>query len=419
MIKSTKSTINFSNYTLNNGLRVIVQPDNNTNLAAVNLIYKVGSRDEDPDQTGFAHLFEHLMFGGSKNIPDFDTPLQFAGGENNAFTNSDYTNYYITLPTQHLETAFWLESDRMLQLDFSLKSLEVQKKVVIEEFKQNYLNQPYGDIWHILRDLTYKKHPYRWPTIGLDPKHIENANINQVKSFFYKHYGPNNAILSVVGKVDPNEVIGLAEKWFAGIPTIQTENRNIVQEPRQNKLKMIEVFRDVPTEVIFHCFHTLGRSTKEFYVADLLTDILAGGQSSRLFQKLTKKKGIATEADAFITGELDPGLFVLKGMPVDGVDLPELSQELLQEVGMIASSGLTKKELTKVKNKSEANFLYAKTSILNRAINLGYYTLLGNTELINSDIENYQSVTEEDLVDYANKVLTLNNMSTLFYRKKN
>jgi zinc protease len=295
--------ITFHKFTLANGLRVIVHQDPSTPIAAFNLVYDVGARDEREEQTGFAHLFEHLMFGGSKNIPDFDKPLQMAGGQSNAFTSNDITNYYNTLPLQNLETAFWLESDRMNELAFTEKSLEVQRSVVIEEFKQRYLNQPYGDLWLLLRPLAYEVHPYKWATIGKEISHIENATMDDVKSFFYKHYGPQNAVLCIAGDVQLDEIKSLTEKYFGTIEKRPKYERNLPVEPIQTSFRKLEVHRPVPNDQLVLAFKMEGRMHPDYYVADLISDILSRGQSSRLYKKLIIDNPKFIDINAYISGK--------------------------------------------------------------------------------------------------------------------
>lgn len=408
--------VHFQEHTLANGLKIIVHPDHASELAAINLIYDVGARDEDPDKTGFAHLFEHLMFGGSVNIPDYDQPLQWAGGENNAFTNNDFTNYYITLPHQNLETGFWLESDRMLQLDFSQKSLDVQKKVVVEEFNQRYFNQPYGDIWLLLRPLAYQVHPYSWPTIGKEISHIEQAQLKDVKQFFYEHYAPNNAILSIAGKVDPEKVFQQADKWFGDVPRRKLKKRALPAEPAQLEARFLEVSRRVPSDVIYIVFHMSDRLSTDYYRADLLSDILSNGPSSRLFRRFLKDDQSFTEVNAYITGERDPGLFVVTAKPKSGIPLEKAESLLLEELEKLKNELIPPKELEKVKNKVEANFTYGQTSILNKAMNLGLFSLLGKTEWVNTEMERYHSIQAEHLMEFAQKTFVKNNSTTLYYR---
>lgn len=403
---------------LSNGLRVLVNQDKSSPLAAMNIVYDVGARDEDPELTGFAHLFEHLMFGGSINIPDFDKPLQLAGGENNAFTNNDITNFYLNLPARNIETGFWLESDRMMSLDFSQKGLDIQKKVVIEEFKQRYLNQPYGDVWLNLRPLAYKKHPYKWATIGKEISHVEKANLDNVKSFFYKHYAPNNAILSLSGNIYPDVAFSLAEKWFGPIEKREVPVRNLPVEPAQLKEERLYLYRKVPADSIYLAFHKEGRLSDSFYPTDLISDLLGSGKSSRLNQKLVKELGIFANVDAYITGDIDPGLFIVTGKLLDGITLEKAEGEIWKVLDSLISEPLPEKELEKVKNKFEANFIYGQSSILNKAMNMGFYELLGSAKMIGDEIPRYRKVSTEDISGTAKKLFRKENCSSLFYHSE-
>ncbi|MEE4177131.1 MAG: pitrilysin family protein [Bacteroides sp.] len=381
--------VGFERQVLKNGLRVIVHRDSSTPLAAVNVLYDVGARDENPDRTGFAHLFEHLMFEGSVNIPDFDTRLQDAGGENNAFTTNDLTNYYETLPAQNLETAFWLESDRMLSLAFSEEKLAVQKNVVIEEFRQSYLNQPYGDVWMLLRPLAYQRHPYMWPTIGKDITHIRDASMEDVKHFFKKFYHPGNAILTVSGNVEPDDVFMLAEKWFGDIPPGEPYIRNLPQEPVQTKTRYLKAEREVPFDQIFMAFPCCGRAEEAFHATDLLSDLLSNGGSSRLVQHLVKGKRILSEVNAYLTGSLDPGLFIVTGKLHEETSMEEAKEALLAELEVLKHEPVGERELQKVKNKAESSHIYSESNALAKAINLAYYELLGDPGMLDHQPELY------------------------------
>ena len=407
--------ISFQKHTLSNGLRVLVHEDITTPLAAVNVLYDVGSRDENPERTGFAHLFEHLMFGGSQNIPDYDGPVQLAGGENNAFTSNDITNYYLTLPASNLETAFWLESDRMMQLDFSEQSLEVQRNVVIEEFKQRYLNQPYGDIWLLLRPLAYKVHPYLWDTIGKNIFHIENASLDDVKEFFYSHYCPDRAILSVSGNVKAENVFSLAEKWFGSIDRKSPYKRILPQEPEQKEKRTLEVRKKVPADAIYTAYHCGSRNDKEFYAIDLLTDILSGGKSSRLYNALVKERKLFSEINAFTTAEFDKSLVVVTGKVLEGVKLPEAKQAIEEELNKIKKQPAEDREVQKVKNKVLANLEFSEIDLANRALNLAYYELIGDANEANRQEEYYLSVTAADIQQQAQEIFREENSSTLYY----
>ena len=408
--------INFERFTLKNGLRVLFHQDKNTPVAAVNILYDVGAKDEDPDKTGFAHLFEHLMFGGSINIPDFDKPLQEAGGSNNAFTNNDFTNYYITLPKENIETALWLESDRMLGLAFTKKSLEVQRKVVIEEFKQNYLNQPYGDIWLLMRPLAYTTHPYQWATIGKEISHIKNATMHDVKDFFYKHYAPNNAILSIAGNFELAEIKKMVEKWFADIEQRNIPKRNLNKEPRQESPRFKEVYRNVPVNSFYQTYHMCKRNDNEFYSADLLSDILSNGDSSRLYQTLIKDKNIFSSLDAYITGDIENGLFVISGNLNEDITYEKAEKEIDIEISKIINEKASERELQKVKNKIESKFIFGDTDVLNKAMRLSYHELISNANNINKEVENYNRVSLDDIQNVAKKIFRKENSNTLYYR---
>ncbi|XHR97566.1 M16 family metallopeptidase [Mucilaginibacter sp. UC70_90] len=407
--------VKFNRFTLDNGLRVIVHEDNTTPMAVLNILYDVGARDEDPEQTGFAHLFEHLMFGGSVNIPVYDEPLQRVGGENNAFTSNDITNYYITLPSANLETAFWLESDRMLSLAFSEKSLEVQRNVVIEEFKQRYLNQPYGDVWLKLRPLVYKKHPYRWATIGKTIKHIEDAQIEDVKAFFKKHYNPQNAIVVVGGNVTTEQVKELSEKWFAPIPAGEKYHRNLPREPEQQEARRETVVAKVPLNDVYIAFQMGTRTDEDYYAVELLSDILSRGNSSRLYKSLIKEKQIFSEVHAYITGSLDKGMFVLEGKPLEGISIEHAEAALWEELEKIKAEEIPADELTKVQNKTESTMIFSEMSLLDKAMNLASFELLGDADLINHETAKYLAVSAAQVKAQANKLFRKDNSSTLIY----
>ncbi len=410
--------IKFEKFTLKNGLRVIFHQDKDTPVAAVNILYNVGAKDENPQKTGFAHLFEHLMFGGSINIPEYDKPLQEAGGSSNAFTNNDYTNYYETLPKENIETALWLESDRMLSLAFTEKSLEVQKKVVIEEFKQNYLNKPYGDFWLLMRSLAFKVHPYQWATIGKEISHIENATIQDVKDFFFKHYAPNNAVLSIGGNFEFNYIKDIVEKWFGDIEKRKIPLRNILPEPEQKEARKLTVERNVPVDAWYQTYHMCGRTHPDFYAADLLSDILSNGESSRLFQNLIKKNPVFSSLDAYISGSTDPGLFVFSGKPSEGISLKEAEQNVINEIENLIKSGITERELQKVKNKIESRFVFSETDILNKATDLCFYELTGSAEDINTEIDNYNEVSADMILKAAKSIFRQENSNTIYYKTK-
>lgn len=411
--------INFEKFTLENGLRVIVHHDNSTPIAAMNIIYDVGARDEDPDKTGFAHLFEHLMFGGSINIPKYDEPLEKAGGENNAFTSNDVTNYYLTVPKQNLETGFWLESDRMYQLAFSEKSLEVQRNVVTEEFRQSYLNQPYGDVWLLLRPLAYKVHPYQWPTIGKEISHIQNASMDDVRAFYEKFYNPENAILVVAGDVAADEIFRLAEKWFAPIENAGKNKRNLPAEPTQTEHRTLEVERSVPASAIYKVWHTCSRNHPDYHATDLLSDILGNGNSSRFYDQLIKRKKLFTSLDAYIMGSFDNGLFVVSGKIANGTSLKDAETAIETEISRIASDLVAERELEKVKNKVESNLVFGRMNVLDKAMNLAFAGLLGDATDVNLEGDKYRAVSAQKLRETAQEIIQPTNCSTLYYLKKN
>ena len=410
--------IKFEKFELANGLRVIVHKDKSTPLACINILYDVGSRDENPNQTGFAHLFEHLMFGGSVNIPNYDEPLQLVGGENNAFTTNDITNYHLTLPSENLETGFWLESDRMLSLAFSEKSLEVQRSVVIEEFKQRYLNQPYGDVWLLLRPMAYKVHPYLWDTIGKEISHIENARMDDVKNFFKKFYCPNNAILVVAGNVELEEVKQLSEKWFGPIPKGPDNKRNLPQEPEQTEARSLTVERDVPVDAIYKAYHVCSRYDKEYYAVDLISDVLSQGNSSRLHNALIKDKELFSDIHAYVMGDFDKGLFMVSGKLAEGVTMQQADDAINEELQKIKSELVTVDELTKVKNKIEATHVFGEVDVLNKATNLAVSELLGGADMVNQEVGKYLAVTAEQIKEQANIIFRKENCSTLYYKSK-
>ena len=407
--------VKFNRFTLDNGLRVIVHEDSTTPMAVLNILYDVGARDENPGQTGFAHLFEHLMFGGSVNIPQYDGPLQRVGGENNAFTSNDLTNYYITLPSANIETAFWLESDRMLSLAFSKKSLEVQRSVVIEEFKQRYLNQPYGDVWLKLRPMVYKKHPYQWATIGKEIKHIEDAKIEDVKAFFKKHYNPQNAIMVVGGDVKTEEVKAMAEKWFGPIPAGEKYHRNLPQEPEQHEERRDTVTAKVPLNDVYIAFQMGDRFDPSYYAAELISDILSRGNSSRLYRNLVKEKQIFSEVHAYMTGSLDKGMFVFEGKPLENVSIEMAEAAIWEEMERLKTEDIPADELTKVKNKTESTMIFSEMSLLDKAMNLAQFELLGDADLLNKETERYIEVTAGQIKELANKIFRKDNSTTLIY----
>ena len=411
--------IQFQKFVMANGLRVIVHEDRSTPMAVLNVMYDVGARDENPEQTGFAHLFEHLMFGGSINIPSYDEPLQMAGGENNAYTTNDLTNYYIQLPVENLETAFWLESDRMLSLAFDENSLEVQRKVVCEEFKEHYLNKPYGDVWHKMRELAYQQHPYKWMTIGKELSHVENAKLQDVKDFFFKHYTPSNAVVCVAGNVDAAQVKELCEKWFGNIPAGKKYERRLPQEPPQLHSRKLEVKANVPLDALYKCWHIYSRLDKRYYTTDLITDILSGGGSSRLYQSLVKEKQLMSNVECFHFGSVDAGLLAIEGKLVKGVKMEDAEKAIMEELEKMKQQPISEMELQKVKNKTESMIAFEDISLMNRAGSLATYELLGDADLMNKELLHYQAVTAAQIQEECKVIFTENNCNTLYYYSEN
>ena len=410
--------IQFEKFQLDNGLKVLVHQDTSTPMAVVNVLYNVGAKDEDPAKTGFAHLFEHLMFGGSVNIPVYDEPLQRAGGENNAYTTNDLTNYYCQIPAENIETAFWLESDRMLSLAFSKKSLEVQRKVVCEEFKEHYINKPYGDAWHKMRSLAYTQHPYRWMTIGASLAHVEDATMEDVKDFFFQFYRPNNAILVVTGNVETEQVKKLAEKWFGPIEAGKAYVRNLPMEPVQEKSRSMDVRADVPLDMLMMTWHMGGRFDEGYHATDLITEVLGGGTSARLYEQLIKVKQIFSSIDCYHFGTVDPGLLVIEGKLVKGISMAVAEKAVLEEIEKIKNEILDAKELQKVINKTESVICFEDMSIMNRAHSLAYYELLGDADLMNKELGMYQRVTPTMIQHTAQQIFQENNRNTLYYYSK-
>lgn len=405
--------INYEEFKLENGLKVIFHQDKTTPLAVLNVLYDVGAKDEDESRTGFAHLFEHLMFGGSKNIPNFDTPLQMAGGECNAFTSNDITNYYNTLPAQNIETAFWLESDRMLELAFTPKSLEVQRGVVIEEFKQRYLNQPYGDVWLNFRPLIYKEHPYKWPTIGKEIEHIEKATMEDVKGFFFKHYSPQNAILVVGGNLELAEVKRLAEKWFASIPAREKYVRNIPAEPEQIEARELIIERDVPSSALYMAFRMGSRTSTDHFIGDLCSDIIAGSKSSRLYNRLIVEEKKFSSISAYITGSLEEGLFVISGHLNKETSFEVAEASIWEALDQIQSELMDPKELTKVKNKHKTSKVFSEQNLLNRVMNIAFFENMGKLAEINDVLVNYDHISAEDIQNFSKRIFARNKQSVL------
>ena len=405
-------------HTLDNGLRIVHTQDTSTQMVTLNVLYQVGSRNESEEHTGFAHLFEHLMFGGSVNIPDYDTPLQLACGDNNAFTTNDYTNYYLTVPAANVETGFWLESDRMTSLAFTPESLEVQRKVVMEEFKQHYITPPYGDISHLISAMAYKVHPYRWPTIGLKLSHIADVTMEEVKDFFFRFYAPNNAILSVVGNITMEKTVRLAEKWFGAIPRRNIDTTPIPQEPEQTEQRRLVVERDVPANVLYFSFPIVEVTHPDFHCCDMISDILSIGNSCRLNRHLVEEQHLFTSIEAYIAPRLDPGQLFICGMPAEGVSMETAEAAIWHEIDDLLQNGITTEELEKVKNKFETNFMKERANRQKLAAQLAFYEMLGNAEWAEQEVEAYRSVTRDQLMNVCQRVLRREKASVLWYLKK-
>ncbi len=410
--------IPYNRITLSNGLVVVVNRDRVSKLAAVNLLYKVGARNENPERTGFAHLFEHLMFRGTRRVPNFDLPVQMASGDNNAFTNNDYTDFYITLPKDNLETALWLESDRMQGLGITPEKLETEKRVVIEEFRQRYLNQPYGDQTMLLRDLAYKRHPYRWATIGLTPDHIERTSLSDVEAFYRRYYHPSNAVLSISADLDEERMLTLVDNWFSSLPDRASTPDPVPQEPRQTEARRLEVERDVPATTVSVAYHMCARTEPDFYTADLVSDLLAGGDSGRLYTHLVKERQLLSSVNAYVSGDVDPGLFVFTGQLLPGTATDQVEEAFRAEIEALRRDAATEYEIEKVKNKFEATTLFGELNVMNKAMNLGFYEMLGDLTLINREIDRYRAVTPDDIRSFCDRILRSENSSTLIYRAR-
>ena len=409
--------INFEKHTLSNGLKLIIHQNNTTELTTLNILYNIGAKHESPNKTGFAHLFEHLMFGGSQHIAHYDTVAQQIGAENNAFTSNDITDYYLTFPTNNLETALWLEADRMQQLDFSEKSLTTQKNVVIEEFKQRYLNQPYGDMWLKMRPMAYKKHPYQWATIGKNIEHIEQATLADVKDFFYLHYRPNNAIMVIAGNIDPNEALTLTKKWFETIEQSTTTKPQLPKEPTQTQAQHLDIHADVPLNALYKAYHMPSRISPDFYAADLLSDVMGRGKSSLLVDELVKKQTLFSNISAYISGETDESLLMISGNLSEGTTFDEAEKALQTQLDSLKNQLIDPDELQKVKNQAEASFVFGESNTQNVAMQLAFFELLGDAELINTDYKKYLDVSATQIQNAAQKILDPNNCSTIHYHK--
>lgn len=410
--------ITYHKQILDNGLTLLIEQDKSTTMAAVNVLYKVGSKNESPEKTGFAHLFEHLMFGGSDHAPNFDEPLQMAGGENNAFTNSDYTNFYDSVPVQNIETVLWLEADRMAHLTLNQNSLDIQKKVVVEEFKEVCLNKPYGDAWHHLSDLCFTQHPYRWPTIGLDISHISDANIDDVAQFYQQHYHPSNAILSISSPLSVTDITELANKWFGDIESNGIQTPVLPIEPQQTNIRVKTVHGDVPTPMILMAFHMPGRTSKHYYSCDLLSDILANGKSCRFYQSLIKEKKIFSDVDCYISGSFETGLIIVEGRPMPNITMETAYQSIWEELNSIKNTPIDSRELQKLKNKVISSLCISDLSVLNKSMSMAYFEYLGQIDLMNLQEELYEAVTSEQILSSANELLIEDNLNVLYYLPK-
>ncbi len=410
--------ITFEKHTLANGLQVAANRDRCSKMAALNLLYKVGARNENPEQTGFAHLFEHLMFRGTRRIPNFDAPVQMACGENNAFTNNDYTDYYITLPTPNIETAFWLESDRMTGLSLSRRKLETEKRVVLEEFNQRYLNQPYGDMTKLLREMVYRVHPYRWCAIGRTPEHVAAATLEDAERFYRRYYRPSNAILSVSGDIEPEQVFAMAERWFGEIPDTPAHHDPLPAEPMQTSARRLEVDRDVPATAITIAFPMGGRLSRDYYLLDLISDLLSGGESARLYDSLIRRRRLFSAINAYITGDIDPGMFIITGQIMEGVSEQQAEEALWEELRQLQEVAVGGYELEKVKNKFEAGVMFGELNVMNKAMNVGYYLMLGHPDLINSETDIFCSINAYDIIRESRRIFRPELSSTLIYRKR-
>ncbi|MEM1215311.1 MAG: pitrilysin family protein [Bacteroidota bacterium] len=408
--------VQYDRFTLPNGLRVLIHEDDSTPMVAVNLCYYVGARDESEERTGFAHLFEHLMFSGTPTVPNFDDPLQLAGGENNAFTNNDITNFYAVLPAENLEVALWLESDRMMNLQVTEQNLDVQRKVVVEEFKETCLNEPYGDVWHHLADLAYKVHPYRWPTIGKIPEHISEATLPDVQDFYQRFYRPNNAVLVIAGRVKVAETRALVDKWFGALPGGDTVQHILPPEPPQALLQQRVLNSNAPSPALYLAFHIPSRNDRDFYAVDLISDVLGNGPSSRLYRRLLKRQHLFAAIDCYISGTIDPGLLIIEAKPVEGVTLERAHTAIWHELERLKTEGVSERELEKVQNKVESNLVFSEMSTLNKAINLAFFEILGNAELINQEGHLYRRVTTAQVQQKAQEILVSENCSVVYYQ---
>ena len=409
--------IRSSSATLDNGLRIVHHADSYTPMVAVDLLYGVGARDEDPGHTGIAHLLEHMMFGGSANVPDFDRHTERACGWNNAWTSNDYTNFYSVVPAENIETIFWLESDRMLQPSFTSETFDVQRQVVIEEFKQTCLNRPYATLGHSLRALLYQVHPYRWPTIGLTPDHIASLTLDRVRTFFHANYTPDRAVLSVAGNIAFERVVELADKWFGNIPRGNVPRRILPAEPLPDAPRRLTVKgANEPQTSITIAYPMMAHGCEGYEAADIITDILAAGRASRFHQTLIAQGNVFTEADASILGSDQPGYIMVNGLIAPGIDNPEeqAEQTLLQQLSRLTDDGITPHELQRAVNRFESRFRYSKAGILAKAQALAKAAMQGYD--INSVTARYRALNVDHVNATARALLRPDRSATLLYR---
>lgn len=408
--------INIARHQLSNGLRVVHSKNAASGMVAVNLLYKAGSRNEQYEHTGLAHLVEHLMFGGSEAVKNFDHVMQEAGGENNAWTSNDITNYYELLPVQNIETALWVEADRMRNLLLTDKSVEVQRNVVCEEFKQRCLNTPYGDSGHLLRGMVYRIHPYRWPVIGKALSDIEQMPKEVIQSFYEQYYVPENAILSIVGNIDSDKAFSLVEKWFGDLSNeTAKQSRFIPEEPKQCESREFRVVKDVPRDMLVMAFRMCGRCGGSYEACDLISDILSNGRSSRMFRNIYAKGTLVSSIDASISGDLDSGMFIIKSQLLPGVGFQAVERAIREETDRLISEGVGNWELEKTLNRFESNQLFANLNNEERASNLAYYEMLGDANLINSEVGKYRGITSRRISEVAARLFADDNCSTLYY----
>ncbi len=411
--------LQFKRHILANGLRLIVHEDHSTPLASCNVVYNVGSRDENPDMTGMAHLFEHFMFTGSKNIADYDAQLQSVGAINNAYTTQDITHYYITLPAVNIEHALWLESDRMLELAFQQEKLDIQKHVVIEEFKENFLNRPYGDLWLLYNQFYFQKHPYQWLPIGKEISHIEKVSMDDMKNFFYRFYRPNNAVLTIAGDVRFEQIVPLVEKWFGPIPAGQTIIKQYPQEDPQREKRFVEYRRNVPADMLFKGWPACGRLTRDFYAYDMLSDLFGSGQSSYLYKKFVMEDAIFTDISAYITGTLDPGIFIVGGRPAEGVNIEEADKRLSDYLYQLPQNCINTHDLQKVKNRVESIILQNDIKIEDRSSSLAVAECFSCAEDFNDETNRYFAVSEEQINSLYSNMFRQEQETTMYYRAVN